>query len=152
MIQQYRTQQEEAQAELKQKYERFSAQKGGSPNAESVKQLYEKVDELQLARAQVEEELEDQRTLFSKMMLEKDELQKKNAEIKDTLLDAEKLNGELKSSIAAFGGSTTGRQSELEKRVLQLQDKLEDRREKMMKTREVCPIHPFLRGKRICIH
>ncbi|KAF3927268.1 hypothetical protein ABW20_dc0109408 [Dactylellina cionopaga] len=73
---------------------------------------------------------------INKLLVEKDELQRQIADIKDTLLDCEKSNGELKASLAAIGGSTEGRQGELEKRVLQLQDKLEDRREKSIKARE----------------
>jgi protein HOOK3 len=74
---------------------------------------------------------------INKLQNEKDELQRQIAEIKDSLLESEKSNGELKASLAAIKGSTDGSRGELEKRVLQLQDKLEDRREKDMKAREV---------------
>ncbi|KAK6523919.1 hypothetical protein TWF281_001883 [Arthrobotrys megalospora] len=73
---------------------------------------------------------------ISKLINEKDDLQRTIADLKDTLLDAEKGNGELKATLAAIGGSKEGRHGELEKRVLQLQDKLEDRREKAIKARE----------------
>ncbi|KAK6339468.1 hypothetical protein TWF718_008881 [Orbilia javanica] len=73
---------------------------------------------------------------ISRLIGEKDELQRTIADLKDTLLDSEKGNGELKATLAAIGGSREGRHGELEKRVLQLQDKLEDRREKAIKARE----------------
>ncbi|KAK6352651.1 hypothetical protein TWF730_009467 [Orbilia blumenaviensis] len=73
---------------------------------------------------------------INRLINEKDELQRTIAELKDTLLDSEKGNGELKATLAAIGGSREGSYGELEKRVLQLQDKLEDRREKAIKLRE----------------
>ncbi|KAF3126796.1 hypothetical protein TWF569_000461 [Orbilia oligospora] len=73
---------------------------------------------------------------ISKLINEKDDLQRMIADLKDTLLDSEKGNGELKATLAAIGGSREGQHGELEKRVLQLQDKLEDRREKAIKARE----------------
>ncbi|KAF3079289.1 hypothetical protein TWF102_008634 [Orbilia oligospora] len=73
---------------------------------------------------------------ISKLINEKDDLQRTIADLKDTLLDSEKGNGELKATLAAIGGSREGQHGELEKRVLQLQDKLEDRREKAIKARE----------------
>ncbi|RVD81754.1 uncharacterized protein DFL_009603 [Arthrobotrys flagrans] len=73
---------------------------------------------------------------ISKLINEKEDLQRTIADLKDTILDSEKGNGELKATLAAIGGSREGRHGELEKRVLQLQDKLEDRREKAIKARE----------------
>ncbi|KAF3912833.1 hypothetical protein AA313_de0202742 [Arthrobotrys entomopaga] len=75
-------------------------------------------------------------TSINKLLIEKDELQRQITDLKDTLLDCEKSNGELKASLAAIGGSSEGRHGELEKRVLQLQDRNENSREKLIKSRE----------------
>lgn len=83
-------------------------------------------------------DIEQKKSLLNTVLLEKDEISKKVSEQKDLMLEKEKSNSELKATIAAFTGSAEGRDGALEKRVLQLQNKLEDRREKMTKSREVC--------------
>ncbi|KAF3926692.1 hypothetical protein ABW21_db0203513 [Orbilia brochopaga] len=109
-----------------------------------VQQLRKNIEERDRIIQETRKQLDDRPPIsvstgdasINKLLVEKDELQRQIAEIKDTLLDCEKSNGELKASLAAIGGSKEGRQGELEKRVLQLQDKLEDRREKAIKARE----------------
>jgi predicted nucleic acid-binding Zn-ribbon protein len=68
---------------------------------------------------------------------EKNELQSQITTLKDNLLDAERLIGDLKASHAALTGSQEGRKDELVRVNQQLVDKLEDRREKAIKAREV---------------
>lgn len=87
---------------------------------------------------ELEIDVEQKKSLLNTVLLEKDEISKKVSEQKDLMLEKEKSNSELKATIAAFTGTAEGRDGALEKRVLQLQNKLEDRREKMTKSREVC--------------
>ncbi|KAL7275336.1 hypothetical protein RUND412_001738 [Rhizina undulata] len=93
-------------------------------------------DELQAKARELEHEVAQKKSLLNTVLLEKDELSKKVSEQKDTMLEKEKSNSELKATIAALEGTTEGRDGALEKRVVQLQNKLEDRREKMTKSRE----------------
>ncbi|EPS38951.1 hypothetical protein H072_7283 [Dactylellina haptotyla CBS 200.50] len=125
----------------------LAAFKTGSPIDEDsniVQQLRKNLEERDRIIQETRKQLDDRPPIsvstgdasINKLLVEKDELQRQIADLKDTLLDCEKSNGELKTSLAAIGGSTEGRHGELEKRVLQLQDKLEDRREKAIKARE----------------
>ncbi|KAF3940691.1 hypothetical protein ABW19_dt0201436 [Dactylella cylindrospora] len=113
-------------------------------SSDIVKQLRKNIEERDKIIHDTRKQLDDRPPIavtsgdssINKLLVEKDELQKQIAELKDALLDCEKSNGDLKASLAAIGGSTEGQRGELEKRVLQLQDKLEDRREKAIKARE----------------
>lgn len=87
---------------------------------------------------ELEIDVEQKKSLLNTVLLEKDEVSKKISEQKDLMLEKEMSNSELKATVAAFTGTAEGRDGALEKRVVQLQNKLEDRREKMTKSREVC--------------
>lgn len=103
-----------------------------------VIELRQEHEEMRIKVRELEIDVEQKKSLLNTVLLEKDEISKKVSEQKDLMLEKEKSNSELKATIAAFTGSTEGRDGALEKRVMQLQNKLEDRREKMTKTREVC--------------
>ncbi|KAH0612235.1 uncharacterized protein H6S33_010287 [Morchella sextelata] len=101
-----------------------------------VIELRQEHEEMRIKVRELEIDVEQKKSLLNTVLLEKDEISKKVSEQKDLMLEKEKSNSELKATIAAFTGSTEGRDGALEKRVMQLQNKLEDRREKMTKTRE----------------
>jgi protein HOOK3 len=101
--------------------------------------------ELQTVHAELESRVKDlesdlrtKESLLEKVLLEKDALSTKMAEQKDTLFEQEQALSDLKETIAAFEGSAEGRDGALEKHVRELQNKLEDRREKMTKSKAVC--------------
>lgn len=79
---------------------------------------------------------DSKQSLLNKCLLEKDDLQQKLMAQKDTLLEKEQALADLKTTIAALQGRGEGSDAALEKRVKDLQTKLEERREKMVKTRE----------------
>jgi protein HOOK3 len=106
-------------------------------NSVELVELQKEYDEAQAKIRELEREVDQKKSLLNTVLLEKDEISKKVSEQKDLMLEKEKSNSELKATIAAFEGTADGRDSALEKRVLQLQNKLEDRREKMTKSREV---------------
>lgn len=99
-------------------------------------ELREEYDELQKKMREAELELEQKKSLLNTVLLDKDELSLRNSQHKDILLEKERAIADLRTTIAALNGVGEGRDSELEKRVLQLQNKLEDQREKMIKSRE----------------
>jgi chromosome segregation ATPase len=86
----------------------------------------------------LESDLRTKESLLEKVLLEKDALSTKMAEQKDVLFEKEQALSDLKETIAAFEGSSEGRDGALEKHVRELQNKLEDRREKMTKSKAVC--------------
>lgn len=99
-------------------------------------ELREEHDELQKKMREAELELEQKKSLLNTVLLDKDELSQRNSQHKDILLEKELAIADLRATIAALNGVGEGRDSELERRVLQLQNKLEDQREKMTKSRE----------------
>lgn len=105
-------------------------------NSAELIQLREEHEELQKKIREAELDLEQEKSLLNTVLLEKDELSKRNSEHKDIMLEKERDMADLRATIAALNGSSEGRDSELERRVLQLQNKLEDHREKMTKSRE----------------
>ncbi|RPB02593.1 hypothetical protein L873DRAFT_1673240 [Choiromyces venosus 120613-1] len=105
-------------------------------NSQELIELREEHEEAQRKIRDLEGEIDQKKSLLNTVLLEKDEISKKLSEQKDTILENEKSNSELRATIAAFQGTTEGRDAALEKRVLQLQEKLEDQREKMVKARE----------------
>lgn len=106
-------------------------------------ELREELEEARRTIRDLENDVQQKKSLLNTVLLEKDELSKKVSEQKDLMLEKERSNSELKATIAAFEGTTEGRDSALEKRTLQLQNKLEDRREKMTKSREVINLSSF---------
>ena len=70
------------------------------------------------------------------LLLEKDSLAKRHADNLDILVDRERAISDLRATCAALEGSSDGRDAALEKRVVQLQNKCEDLREKAFKMRE----------------
>lgn len=107
-------------------------------NSAELIELRQEHDEMRIKVRELEIDVEQKKSLLNTVLLEKDEISKKVSEQKDLMLEKEKSNSELKATIAAFTGTAEGRDGALEKRVLQLQNKLEDHREKMTKSREVC--------------
>lgn len=99
-------------------------------------ELREEHDELQKKMREAELDLEQKKSLLNTVLLEKDELFKRSSEHKDILLERERDMADLRATIAALTGTSEGRDSELERRVLQLQNKVEDQREKLTKSRE----------------
>lgn len=102
--------------------------------------LKEEHEELLEKTKGLEADCEQKKSLINTVLLEKDTLSKKNSENQDIMLEKEKAISELRATVAAFEGSSEGRDAALEKRAVQLQNKLEDNREKMTKTREVCAL------------
>lgn len=113
-------------------------------NSQELIELRGEHEEAQRKIHDLESDIDQKRSLLNTVLLEKDEVSKKLSEQKDTILENEKSNSELRATIATFQGTTEGRDAALEKRVLQLQEKLEGQREKMVKAREVIhlPILP----------
>lgn len=105
-------------------------------NSAELIQLREEHDELQKKMHEEELDLEQKKSLLNTVLLEKDELSKRSSEHKDILLEKERDIADLRATIAALNGTSEGRDNELERRVLQLQNKLEDHREKNYKSRE----------------
>ncbi|KAG0131806.1 hypothetical protein HOY82DRAFT_324439 [Tuber indicum] len=105
-------------------------------NSQELIELRGEHEEAQHKIRGLETEIDQKKTLLSTVLLEKDEVSKKLSEQKDIILENEKSNSELRATIATFQGTAEGRDAALEKRVLQLQGKLEDQREKMVKARE----------------
>lgn len=105
-------------------------------NSAELIELREEHEELQKKMREAELDLEQKKSLLNTVLLEKDELSKRNSEHKDIMLEKERDMADLRATIAALNGTSEGRDSELERRVLQLQNKLEDHREKMTKSRE----------------
>jgi len=93
-------------------------------------------ENLQKQHKELEFELEQKNSMLNTVLLEKDEVSKKLSTHKDQMLEKEQTLSELKATIAAFEGSGEGRDAALEKHVAVLQRKLEDRRERMTKTKE----------------
>lgn len=106
-----------------------------SANSE-IAELQVKHTDLEQERRDLEVELDLKKGLLNKVLLEKDEIATKLSMQKDQILEREQALSDLKATIAAFEGTTEGRGAALEKRVTQLQSKLEDRREKMTKSKE----------------
>ncbi|KAF8426574.1 hook-related protein family [Tirmania nivea] len=105
-------------------------------NSAELIELREEHEELQRKMREAELDVEQKKSLLNTVLLEKDELSKRNSEHKDIMLEKERDMADLRATIAALNGTSEGRDSELERRVLQLQNKLEDHREKMTKSRE----------------
>ena len=105
-------------------------------NSAELIELREEHEELQKKMREAELDLEQKKSFLNTVLLEKDELSKRNSEHKDIMLEKERDMADLRATIAALNGTSEGRDSELERRVLQLQNKLEDHREKMTKSRE----------------
>jgi len=105
-------------------------------NSAELIELREGHEDLQRKMREAELDLEQKKSLLNTVLLEKDELSKRNSEHKDIMLEKERDMADLRATIAALNGTSEGRDSELERRVLQLQNKLEDHREKMTKSRE----------------
>jgi len=105
-------------------------------NSAELIELREEHEELQKKMHEAELDLEQKKSLLNTVLLEKDELSKRNSDHKDIMLEKERDMADLRATIAALNGTSEGRDSELERRVLQLQNKLEDHREKMTKSRE----------------
>jgi len=101
--------------------------------------------ELQLRVKDLESDLRTKESLLERVLLEKDALSTKMTEQKDLLFEKEQALSDLKEMIAAFEGSVGGADGALEKHVRELQNKLEDRREKMTKSRAVC--YPLPRSR-----
>lgn len=99
-------------------------------------ELREEHDGLLEEMREMELELEQKKSLLNTVLLDKDELSQRNSQHMDILLEKERAIADLRTTIAALNGVGEGRDSELERRVLQLQNKLEDQREKMTKSRE----------------
>ncbi|KAI5787174.1 HOOK protein-domain-containing protein [Geopyxis carbonaria] len=93
-------------------------------------------EDLQSKLKDAEFEIEQKKGLLNTVLLDKDEISQKLSASKDQVLEKEQALSELKSTIAAFEGSAEGRDAALEKRCTQLQSKLEDRRERMTKSKE----------------
>ncbi|KAF8468402.1 hypothetical protein BDZ91DRAFT_109337 [Kalaharituber pfeilii] len=105
-------------------------------NSQEVIELREEHEQLRKTLRELEVDLEQQKSLLNTVLLEKDEMSKRNSEHKDVLMEKERDMAELRATIAALNGNAEGKDSELERRVLQLQNKLEDYREKLTKSRE----------------
>ncbi|KAG0641991.1 HOOK protein-domain-containing protein [Tuber brumale] len=105
-------------------------------NSQELIELRGEHEEAQNRIRGLEAKIDQKKTLLNTVLLEKDEISKKLSEQKDIILENEKSNSELRATVAAFQGTAEGRDAALEKRVLQLQGKLEDQREKMVKARE----------------
>lgn len=93
--------------------------------------------ELQNKVKDLESDLRTKESLLERVLLEKDALSTKTTEQKDLLFEKEQALSDLKETIAAFEGSVGGADGALEKHVRELQNKLEDRREKMTKSKAV---------------
>ncbi|KAI5852230.1 hypothetical protein BZA05DRAFT_39268 [Tricharina praecox] len=91
--------------------------------------------ELQSRVKDLESDLRTKESLLERVLLEKDALSTKMTEQKDLLFEKEQALSDLKETIAAFEGSIGGADGALEKHVRELQNKLEDRREKMTKSK-----------------
>lgn len=103
---------------------------------------------LQQKCSELEVDVSTKQSLLNTILLEKDELAKNIAEHKDDLLEKERAIGDLRATLSAFKGNSEGRDAALEKRVLQLQNKVEDQREKLTKNREhIKKLHVELRER-----
>ncbi|KAA8911349.1 HOOK protein-domain-containing protein [Sphaerosporella brunnea] len=106
----------------------------GDANSD-LKKLQTAHSELESKVKDLESDLRTKESLLEKVLLEKDALSTKMAEQKDALFEKEQALSDLKETVAAFEGSAEGRDGALEKHVRELQNKLEDRREKMTKSK-----------------
>lgn len=104
-------------------------------NSQELIEFREEHDELKTRWREAEIGLDQKRSLLNTVLLEKDELSKRNSEHKDIMMEKERDMADLRATIAALNGTSEGRDSALEKRVMQLQNKVEDYREKLTKSR-----------------
>src|SRR5690606_14265245 len=103
-----------------------------SRNSTELDALREEFEELQSLNKALSSDLDQHKTLLNKALLEKDEVVKKVTTLQDSVMEKERIASDLRTTIAAMEGTTEGGNMELEKRVVQLQNKLEDYREKLV--------------------
>ncbi|TGZ83789.1 hypothetical protein EX30DRAFT_91628 [Ascodesmis nigricans] len=81
-------------------------------------------------------ELTQKQSLLNKILLEKDEISNKMSQKKDELHEKDQALSELKITLATLQGAVEGGENALERRCAALQNKLEERRERMTKYKE----------------
>ena len=93
-------------------------------------------NDLRSALVDSEFELTQKKSLLNTVLLDKDALSQKLSDQKDLLIEKEQAHSDLKTTLAALEGNTTGRDKTLETHATVLQKKLEDRRERLTKSKE----------------
>lgn len=104
-----------------------------------------KYDEMDKKSKYLEEQTKKQLQDINKLLLEKDLLQGQSIEQKDLLLEKERLNSEMKASLAAFEAKDDEpfkqHNAHLQQQTIQLQEQLHEINVKLKKTREVIYIY-----------
>ncbi|KAI7904541.1 uncharacterized protein BX663DRAFT_530098 [Cokeromyces recurvatus] len=102
--------------------------------------LQNKFMEMETKSKHLEEQTKKQLQDINKLLLEKDLLQGQSIEQKDLLLEKEKLNSEMKASLAAFEAKDDEpikqQNAQLQKQLIQLQEELHEHKIKLKKARE----------------
>jgi protein HOOK3 len=107
-----------------------------------------KYDEMDKKSKSLEEQTKKQLQDINKLLLEKDLLQGQSIEQKDLLLEKERLNSEMKASLAAFEAKDDEpfkqQNAHLQQQTIQLQEQLHELKTKLKKLKEVS------KKKKIC--
>jgi protein HOOK3 len=100
-----------------------------------------KYNELETKSKQLEEQVKKQLQDINKLLLEKDHLKNQSIEQKDLLLEKERLNSEMKASLAAFEAKDDEplkqRNAQLQQQLIQLQEELHELKRKHRNAQEV---------------
>jgi protein HOOK3 len=110
-------------------------------NEEGMDDIKSKYDEADKKSKYLEEQTKKQLHDINKLLFEKDLLQGQSIEQKDLLLEKERLNSEMKASLAALGAKDDEPlkqlNAQLQQQTIQLQEDLHEQKTKLRKAREV---------------
>ena len=105
-----------------------------------------KYNEIELKSKQLEEQTKKQLEDINKLLIEKDILQGRSLEQKDELREQQRLNNEMKASLATYAGQSdnqaTQQSAYLQQNAIQLQEQLHEVQLKLKKAKEVKEILP----------
>lgn len=110
-------------------------------NEKGLDDIRTKYDEIDKKSKYLEEQTKKQLQDINKLLFEKDLLQGQSIEQKDLLLEKERLNSEMKASLAALGAKDDEPlkqlNAQLQQQTIQLQEELHDQKTKLKKARDV---------------
>ncbi|KAL1917218.1 uncharacterized protein VTP21DRAFT_4874 [Calcarisporiella thermophila] len=109
-------------------------------NATELERLQEDHTVLQQRSSQLEEQVKEQLEQVNRLLREKDELQRQNIETKDQLLEKEKLNSDMKATLAALQSNDNetmkALNAQLQQEVVTLREQTQQMQIKMQKAKE----------------
>ncbi|RCH77927.1 hypothetical protein CU098_003469, partial [Rhizopus stolonifer] len=107
---------------------------------EGAENMRNKYNEMELKSKQLEEQTKKQLEDINKLLIEKDILQGRSLEQKDELREQQRLNNEMKASLATYAGQSdnqaTQQSAYLQQNAIQLQEQLHEVQLKLKKAKE----------------